>query len=110
MRRGTAPASSALPRLTLRRVHSVSRWNHETGPDGSPGGGPGSGGQDRDGTGGTQDWLRADDDDLGPAAQLILKAGVCARVMKPVLRCCVQQLHACDQQPGQLTMLVRTQL
>lgn len=63
--RGTARGASALPRLTLRRVKSVSRWDHVSSSSGQS-------------SGGSSDLCgEAGDDDLSPAAQLILKAGEC---------------------------------
>jgi hypothetical protein len=57
---GTSRGASALPRLTLRRVRSVGRWNHN-------------------GEAGTVAAAAAaagvSDEELSPAAQMILKAG-----------------------------------
>jgi hypothetical protein len=70
--KGTGTGSTALPRLTLRRVRSVGRWNHHGSSDGSSGAGSSSGG-----------WARTaaaaaaggDDSELTAAAQCILTAG-----------------------------------
>jgi hypothetical protein len=61
---GTARGASALPRLTLRRVRSVGRWNHNGDPAAAATGGPA-----------TAAAAGVSDDDLSPAAQMILKAG-----------------------------------
>lgn len=78
-RKGTGGGSSALPRLTLRRVRSVSRWNHHTDTPSSPStkarGSSSSGAAAAGGRGGSEPWM--DDTELTSAAQCIMSAGVC---------------------------------
>ena len=73
-RKHTKPGATALPRLTLRRVRSVSRWNHH-----SAAGSSGGGWQD----GSNAAAAAADDWDgsseLTAAAQCIMSAGGCDR-------------------------------
>lgn len=70
--RGTARGASALPRLTLRRVRSVTRWDHtdysssSSAADNSSSSAHGSS---------SELLTEADDGELSPAAQQILKAG-----------------------------------
>jgi hypothetical protein len=73
-KRGAKPGATALPRLTLRRVRSVSRWNHHSaaGSSGSSGGGW------RDGSSAAaaaaaEDWDGSSE--LTAAAQCIMSAG-----------------------------------
>ncbi|WIA23329.1 hypothetical protein OEZ85_000094 [Tetradesmus obliquus] len=59
---GTARGASALPRLTMRRVRSVGRWNHAGEPQ------PAAAAAAAAAAG-------VSEDELSPAAQMILKAG-----------------------------------
>jgi hypothetical protein len=65
---GTARGASALPRLTLRRVRSVGRWNHngEQKPLAAAAGGAAAAAAAAAGV---------SEDELSPAAHMILKAG-----------------------------------
>lgn len=95
-RKGTFTGVSALPRLTLRRVRSVARYNHtdpaEAAAAGGSSGSNAAGGSHRRGGGGAGFGSTAaaaaaaaaraaassvTDDELGPAAQCILSAGEC---------------------------------
>lgn len=62
---GTMRGSSALPRLTLRRVRSVGRYNHN--------GDAADGGSSKGAAAAAAAGLSGED--LGPAAQMIIKAG-----------------------------------
>jgi hypothetical protein len=99
-RRGTATGSSALPRLTLRRVRSVSRWSHNV-----PGAADGSSAGGGRAAAAAAAEAAAGDEDISPAAQCILSAGVLVMLLLLGLTCSTllthhnTNPHSCIQPP-----------